>query len=86
MCDGIESMFYGLSSFYDKTNLIDSTYYWGYKNTTMQEWLLNNTDDSFWEYKEKWNTRSTQHPNDKGHKKICDELYKFLTKKINYII
>lgn len=80
MCDGLESMFLGLSPCFDKTSLIDSHYYWGFKTNSFREWLIKQTDESYWEYIERWDTRITQHPNIKGYKKISEELYNFVNK------
>lgn len=81
MCDGIEDMFLGIIPQYDKTNLIKSENYWGYKSDTFRDWLIKRTDDSFWEHKERWDTRGTQHPNLKGYELIANELYKFIKTK-----
>ena len=81
MCDGIEDMFLGIIPQYDKTNLIKSENYWGYKSDTFRDWLIKRTDDSFWEHKERWGTRGTQHPNLKGYELIANELYKFIKSK-----
>jgi len=81
MCDGIEDMFLGIIPQYDKTNLIKSENYWGYKSDTFRDWLIKRTDDSFWEHKERWDTRGTQHPNLKGYQLIANELYKFIKSK-----
>ena len=81
MCDGIEDMFLGIIPQYDKTNLIKSENYWGYKSDTFRDWLIKRTDDSFWEHKERWDTRGTQHPNLKGYELIANELYKFIKSK-----
>lgn len=81
MCDGIEDMFLGIIPQYDKTNLIKSENYWGYKSDTFRDWLIKRTDDSFWEHKERWDTRGTQHPNLKGYELIASELYKFIKTK-----
>ena len=81
MFDGIEDMFLGLDSAYDKTDLIDKDSYWGYRNKTVRDWLIERTDDTFWEYKERWDTRGTQHPNIKGYKLIADEVERFIKEK-----
>ena len=78
LCDGIENMFLGLDNSYDKTNLINSDRYWGYKVNTFRDWLIERTDDSYWEFNENWKERSTQHPNAKGYKLIGNELYSFI--------
>jgi len=83
LCDGIEDMFLGLNSEYDKTDLIESEYYWGYRNVTMRDWLIRYNDESMWEHKERWDTRGTQHPNLKGYKLISSELAKFI--KLKYL-
>ena len=77
-CDGIENMFLGLDVSYDKTHLIKSESYWGYKEDTFRNWLIKRTDSTFWEYNENWESRSTQHPNTNGYKLIGDELYNFI--------
>lgn len=78
MCDGIEDMFLGITSQYDKTNLIKTENYWGYKSHTFRDWLIKRTDETFWEHKERWDTRGTQHPNVKGYELIGNELYNFI--------
>lgn len=79
LCDGIEDMFLGVTNEYDKRNLIDKKKYWGCMEITFRDWLIKNTDESFWEYTDNWDKRSTQHPNIKGYKLIADELNKFIT-------
>jgi len=79
LCDGIEDMFLGIHSEFDKTHLINKDKYWGCMNTTFRYWLINRTDNSFWEYGDNWDTRSTQHPNIKGYKLIADELFNFIS-------
>ena len=78
LCDGIEDMFLGLNKEYDKTHLINSKYYWGYMKQSFRDWLIERTDETFWEFKEKWETRGTQHPNIKGYRMIADELATFI--------
>ena len=46
---------------------------------TFRDWLIKRTDNSFWEYGDNWDTRSTQHPNIKGYKLIADELFNFIS-------
>jgi hypothetical protein len=82
LCDGIEDMFIGLNSEYDKTHLINSKYYWGYRNNTFRNWLIERTDETFWEHKDRWDTRGTQHPNVLGYKMIGDELANFINNLI----
>jgi len=79
MCDGIEDMFLGITSQYDKSNLINAENYWGYKTYTFRDWLIQRTDETFWEHKERWDTRCTQHPTIKGYKLIADELFSFIS-------
>lgn len=79
MCDGIEDMFIGISNEYDKTDLINPIPYWGFRKSTIENWLIQNSDESYWEYKEHWRDRAKQHPNIYGYKKISEELYKFIT-------
>jgi hypothetical protein len=81
LCDGIEDMFLGLSNEYDKTNLIESEYYWGYKKQTIRDWLSQYNDDTMWEHKDRWDTRGTQHPNLKGYTMISMELARFIKYK-----
>ena len=71
-------MFLGIIPEYDKTNLIKSQNYWGYKKDTFRDWLIKRTDSTYWEYNENWDTRSTQHPNVKGYELIGNELYNFI--------
>jgi lysophospholipase L1-like esterase len=78
MCDGIEDMFLGIEPLYDKTNLIDANSYWGCREKTMRDFLIEFNDYDMWEYKERWDTRGTQHPNSKGYQLIADELYRFI--------
>lgn len=79
LCDGIEDMFLGINRDYDKTHLIQTKNYWGCMKTTFREWLIQNTDETYWEYQEDWDNRSTQHPNVKGYNLISDELYRFIS-------
>lgn len=85
MCDGIESMFTGLNPSFDKSNLIKKEYYWECNQNTIQNWLIENSDDSVWEHKERWKDVSNQHPNIKGHKMIAEELNSFISKKLLYL-
>lgn len=79
LCDGIEDMFLGIRSEFDKTDLINKDRYWGCMNITFRDWLIKRTDNSFWEYGDNWETRSTQHPNIKGYKLIAAELFNFIS-------
>jgi hypothetical protein len=81
LCDGIEDMFLGLNNEYDKTELIHSEYYWGYKTQTIRDWLSQYNDDTMWEHKDRWDTRGTQHPNLKGYTMISMELARFIKYK-----
>jgi hypothetical protein len=78
MCDGIEDMFLGIEPLYDKTTLINTNSYWGCREKTMRDFLIEFNDYDMWEYKERWDTRGTQHPNSKGYQLIADELHRFI--------
>ena len=78
MCDGIEDMFLGIENVYDKTSLINANSYWGCRGKTMRDFLIEFNDYDMWEYKERWDTRGTQHPNAKGYQLIADELHRFI--------
>lgn len=78
LCDGIEDMFLGIQKDYDKTHLIQTKNYWGCMQVTIREWLINNTDKTYWEYEQDWDFRSTQHPNIKGYELISEELFNFI--------
>ena len=80
LCDGIEDMFLGVSKDYDKTHLVETKNYWGCMQTTFREWLIQHTDETYWEYQENWDNRSTQHPNREGYRLISNELYSFIKK------
>jgi hypothetical protein len=81
----------------DNSNLIDNSRYWGYKEKTLADLLINLKRKDVWEDNSYWN-QSTQgkHPSDIGYKLIAEELYKFIinsnlitnkiTKIKNYLI
>jgi hypothetical protein len=81
----------------DNSNLIDDSRYWGYREKTLANLLIDLKRKDVWEDNCYW-SQSTQgkHPSNIGYKLIAEELYKFLlnsnlitdkiTKRKNYLI
>jgi hypothetical protein len=64
----------------DKTALIENKNYWGYKEKTFADFLINLKRKDVWEDGNYW-TDSTagKHPSGLGYKMIAEELYRFIS-------
>jgi hypothetical protein len=79
-CDAFDTMITNhIKPFIDKSYLIDDTQYWGYKEKTFVDFLINLNRKDIWEDGCHW-TKSTagKHPNSIGYKLIADELYQYI--------
>jgi hypothetical protein len=97
-CDAFDNMISkDIINEIDNSNLIDNSRYWGYKEKTLANLLIDLKRKDVWGDNSYWNL-STQgkHPSDIGYKLIAGELYKFIinsnlmtdkiTKRKNYLI
>lgn len=81
-CDAFEPMIKQINSENDKTHLIDSINYWGWRenkkviNYTMQDMLMNHSVSDVWEVT--LNANKRLHPNKKGYSIIADVLLDFI--------
>jgi hypothetical protein len=65
----------------DNSNLIDNSRYWGYKEKTFSDFLIDLKKRYVWEDNNYWNESvAGKHPNNNGYKLIAEELYKFILK------
>jgi lysophospholipase L1-like esterase len=80
-CDAFDSMINkNIDALVDKTDLIESGRYWGYRNKTMANLLIDTNRKDVWEDGNNWtNTTAGKHPNNNGYKLIAEELYKFIS-------
>jgi len=63
----------------NKTHLIDSDRYWGYRNKTMANLLIDTKRKDVWEDNNHWvDSTAGKHPSGVGYELIADELYKFI--------
>jgi lysophospholipase L1-like esterase len=81
-CDAFDNLINSsIDKSIDKTNLIDSVRYWGYKKTTFADFLINLKRKDVWEDNNHWiDKTSGKHPNEIGYKLIAEELYDFIIK------
>ncbi len=79
-CDAFDTMINNdIIDNINKTNLIDESHYWGYKNKTMADLLIGTKRKDVWEDENQWTENTAgKHPNSNGYKLIADELYKFI--------
>jgi hypothetical protein len=79
-CDAFDTMINkNIDVLVDKTHLIDGNRYWGYRDKTMVDLLINTNRKDVWENNLLW-THNTEgkHPSNNGYKLIANELYKFI--------
>lgn len=81
-CDAFDNMISSdILTDIDKTNYIDKNRYWGFKNKTFANFLIDTNRKDVWEDNEYWkDTTVGKHPNKNGYKLISDELYNFIIK------
>lgn len=88
-CDAFDTMINNdIIDSIDKTNLIDETHYWGYKDKTMADLLIGTKRKDVWEDENQWTENTAgKHPNNNGYKIIADELFTFITENnlLNHI-
>jgi len=79
-CDAFDVMINkNIYELVDKTHLIDGDRYWGYRNKTMANLLIDTNRKDVWEDNTNWkNTTAGKHPSSNGYKLIANELYKFI--------
>lgn len=65
----------------NKTNHIDKNRYWGFKDKTFADFLINTKRSDVWEDGTYWTENTVgKHPNNNGYKLIANELYNFIIK------
>jgi len=81
-CDAFDNIIYNnINKDIDKTNLIDSVHYWGYKETTFADYLINLKRKDVWEDENYWIDKTVgKHPSGVGYELIAKELYNFIIK------
>jgi hypothetical protein len=79
-CDAFDTMINkNIDILVDKTHLIDCERYWGYRDETMANLLINTNRKDVWEDNSHWiDTTAGKHPSSNGYKLIAEELYKFI--------
>lgn len=78
-CDAFDSMVSSdINSEINKTELINSNNYWGFKEKTIRDFLLLHEEKNVWEDFIPWGDSSGKHPNKVGYKLIAEELYRFI--------
>lgn len=79
-CDAFDAMISNnINQTIDKSHLIDSTPYWGYKNKTFVDFLINLNRKDVWEDGTHWVKNTVgKHPNSVGYKLIAEELYEHI--------
>ena len=75
-CDAFDSMIStNLISDIDRTEIIDKTHYWGFKEKTMANFLIDLKRKDVWEDYNYWIGRTQgKHPNSEGYKIIANEF------------
>ncbi len=64
----------------DKTALIENKNYWGYREKTFADFLINLKRKDVWEDGNYWtNSTAGKHPSGLGYKMIAEELYRFIS-------
>jgi len=81
-CDGFDKVIHNMiDTHIDKTTLIDSVHYWGYKENTFADYLINLKRKDVWEDANYWIDKTIgKHPSAVGYKLIAEELYTFIIK------
>jgi hypothetical protein len=83
MAESFDPMLLDVTEEDDRTYLIDSDYYWGFKKQNFRDFLNRTKRIDVWEYQDAtYEDRPTQHPNQHGYKLIGDELYNFIKERI----
>jgi len=79
-CDGFDIMINkNIDTLVDKSYLIESNRYWGYRDKTMANLLINTNRKDVWQDNNYWvDTTAGKHPSSNGYKLIAEELYKFI--------
>jgi lysophospholipase L1-like esterase len=79
-CDAFDTMVKDNIMFnIDKSNLIDSNRYWGFKKKTFKDFLCDLNRKDVWEDNELWHNRLTgKHPNNIGYELIANEIYNYI--------
>jgi lysophospholipase L1-like esterase len=79
-CDAFDNMIgKTVISEIDNSNLIDNNRYWGYREKTFADFLIDLKRRDVWEDNNYWSQSTTgKHPSNIGYQLIAEELYKFI--------
>jgi hypothetical protein len=79
-CDAFDNMIgKTVISEIDNSNLIDNNRYWGYREKTFADFLINLKRRDVWEDNNYWSQSTAgKHPSNIGYQLIAEELYKFI--------
>ena len=79
-CDAFDTMISNhIDDTIDTSYLIDDTHYWGYKEKTFVDFLINLNRRDIWEDGCYWEKSTAgKHPNSIGYKLIAEELYQYI--------
>jgi lysophospholipase L1-like esterase len=79
-CDAFDNMISkNAISEIDNSSLIDNNRYWGYREKTFADFLIDLKRKDVWEDNTHWSqSTSGKHPNNTGYELIAEELYKFI--------
>ena len=80
-CDAFDNMiFNNIENTIDKSDLINKNNYWGFKDKTFKDFLIETNNPYVWEGNFIWNEEIIEgvHPNKNGYKLIANELFKFI--------
>jgi lysophospholipase L1-like esterase len=79
-CDGFDMMINkNIDTLVDKSHLIEGNRYWGYRDKTIANLLINTNRKDVWQDNNHWvDTTAGKHPNSNGYKLIAEELYRFI--------
>jgi lysophospholipase L1-like esterase len=79
-CDAFDNMIgKTVISEIDNSNLIDNNRYWGCREKTFADFLIDLKRRDVWEDNNYWDrTTFGKHPNNNGYQLIAEELYRFI--------
>lgn len=82
-CDAFDNMIKeDITIEIDKTHLINKNHYWGFRDKTMKDFLVDANLKNVWEDGDFWvNNKGGKHPSRYGYELIGNELYKWIIEK-----